>query len=291
MYEVHLVAAVGLMMRKFKQVDVFTSRPLFGNPVAVVLDADGLSDGDMQQFANWTNLSETTFVLPPENPAASYRVRIFTPRAELPFAGHPTLGTAHAVLEAGIAQTRNGKLIQECAVGLVEVSAGDTGLSFRLPRYAASPAEDADAIIAATGGPSVVSAPPQVLDVGPRWVIAEMASVEAVAHLDPDLTALAAYDRRHGTTGLTVFASGADGTLVRSFAPADGIAEDPVCGSGNGAVAAYRLLAGQIGNGDRYIASQGLQIGRDGYVHIRVDGQDIHVGGQCVTCITGTLAL
>jgi PhzF family phenazine biosynthesis protein len=90
-------------MRKFKQVDVFTSRPLFGNPVAVVLDADGLSDADMQQFANWTNLSETTFVLPPENPAASYRVRIFTPRAELPFAGHPTLGTAHAVLEAGVA--------------------------------------------------------------------------------------------------------------------------------------------------------------------------------------------
>lgn len=291
MYEVHLVAAVGLMMRKFKQVDVFTSRPLFGNPVAVVLDADGLSDSDMQQFANWTNLSETTFVLPPENPAASYRVRIFTPRAELPFAGHPTLGTAHAVLEAGIAQTRNGKLIQECAVGLVEVSAGDTGLSFRLPRYAAAPAEDADTIITAIGGPSVVSGLPQVLDVGPRWVIAEMASVDAVAHLEPDLTALAAYDRRHGTTGLTVFASGADGTLVRSFAPADGIAEDPVCGSGNGAVAAYRLLAGQIGNGDRYIASQGLQIGRDGYVHIRVDGQDIHVGGQCVTCITGTLAL
>jgi PhzF family phenazine biosynthesis protein len=290
-YEVHLVAAVGLMMRKFKQVDVFTSRPLFGNPVAVVLDADGLSDGDMQQFANWTNLSETTFVLPPDNPAASYRVRIFTPRAELPFAGHPTLGTAHAVLEAGIAQTRNGKLIQECAVGLVEVSAGDTGLSFRLPRYAAAPAEDADTIIAAIGGPSVLNAPPQVLDVGPRWVIAEMASVEAVAHLDPDLTALASYDRRHGTTGLTVFASGDGGTLVRSFAPADGIAEDPVCGSGNGAVAAYRLLAGQIGNGDRYIASQGLQIGRDGYVHIRVDGQDIHVGGQCVTCITGTLAL
>jgi len=278
-------------MRKFKQVDVFTSRPLFGNPVAVVLDADGLSDADMQQFANWTNLSETTFVLPPDNPAASYRVRIFTPRAELPFAGHPTLGTAHAVLEAGVAKARNGKLVQECAVGLVEVSVGDTGLSFRLPRYAASPAEDADTIITAIGGPLVVSAPPQVLDVGPRWVIAEMASVDAVAHLEPDLTALARYDRRHGTTGLTVFASGDGGTVVRSFAPADGIPEDPVCGSGNGAVAAYRLLAGQIGNGDRYIASQGLQIGRDGYVHIRVDGQDIHVGGQCVTCITGTLAL
>lgn len=278
-------------MRAFKQVDVFTSRPLFGNPVAVVLDGAGLSDSDMQQFANWTNLSETTFVLPPENAAASYRVRIFTPRAELPFAGHPTLGTAHAVLEAGVAQARDGKLIQECAVGLVDVTVGDTGLTFRLPRYAAAPANDADDIVAAIGGPSVVSGSPQVLDVGPRWVIAEMVSLDAVAHLEPDLIALAAYDRRHGTTGLTVFASSDEGTVVRSFAPADGIAEDPVCGSGNGAVAAYRLLAGQIGNGDRYIASQGLQIGRDGYVHIRIDGSDIHVGGQCVTCITGSLTL
>lgn len=278
-------------MRNFKQVDVFTSRPLFGNPVAVVLDGSGLSDGDMQQFASWTNLSETTFVLPPENPAASYRVRIFTPRAELPFAGHPTLGTAHAVVEAGVAQPRSGKLVQECAVGLVDVTVGDTGLSFRLPRYAALPAADGDTIIAAIGGPAVVKAAPQMLDVGPRWVIAEMASLDAVAHLEPDLLALGAYDKAHGTTGLTVFASSEAGTMVRSFAPADGIAEDPVCGSGNGAVAAYRLLTGQIRDGDRYIASQGLQVGRDGYVHIRIDGSDIHVGGQCVTCITGTLDL
>lgn len=278
-------------MRAFKQVDVFTNRPLFGNPVAVVLDATSMSDSDMQQFANWTNLSETTFVLPPDNPAASYRVRIFTPRAELPFAGHPTLGTAHAVLEAGIAQARGGKLIQECAVGLVDVTVGDTGLSFRLPRYAAAPADSHATIVAAIGGPSVIKGAPQVLDVGPRWVIAEMVSLDAVAHLDPDLASLAAYDRAHGTTGLTVFATGDDGTLVRSFAPADGIAEDPVCGSGNGAVAAYRLLAGQIGDGDRYIASQGLQVGRDGYVHIRIDDTDIHVGGQCITCITGSLDL
>lgn len=278
-------------MRAFKQVDVFTSRPLFGNPVAVVLDAEGLSDADMQQFANWTNLSETTFVLPPESPAASYRVRIFTPRAELPFAGHPTLGTAHAVLEAGIAQPRGGKLIQECAVGLVEVTVGDTGLSFRLPRYAAAPAEDGDVIVTAIGGPTAVNGTPQMLDVGPRWIIVEMASLDVVAHLEPDLAALGAYDKAHGTTGLTVFASSEEGTLVRSFAPADGIAEDPVCGSGNGAVAAYRLLAGQVADGDRYIASQGLQVGRNGYVHIRIDGSDIHVGGQCVTCITGSLDL
>lgn len=291
MYDAPAGHQVGLNMRAFKQVDVFTSRPLFGNPVAVVLDAAGLSDSDMQQFAAWTNLSETTFVLPPETPAASYRVRIFTPRAELPFAGHPTLGTAHAVLEAGIAQARGGKLIQECAVGLVDVTAGDTGLSFRLPRYAAAPADNPETIIASIGGPSVIKGAPHVLDVGPRWVIAEMASLAAVAHLEPDLIALSAYDKQHGTTGLTVFASSGEGTMVRSFAPADGIAEDPVCGSGNGAVAAYRLLNGQIGDGDRYIASQGMQIGRDGYVHIRIEGDDIHVGGQCVTCITGSLDL
>ena len=278
-------------MRAFKQVDVFTSRALYGNPVAVVLDSNGLTDEDMQQMANWTNLSETTFVLPPENPAASYRVRIFTPRAELPFAGHPTLGTAHAVLEAGIAQPRGGKLVQECAVGLVDVTVGETKLSFRLPRYAAGEADDATRIVNAIGGAAVVKGTPQTLDVGPRWVIAEMISTDAVAHLEPDLAALADYDRRHGTTGLTVFAADDAGTLVRSFAPADGIAEDPVCGSGNGAVAAYRLLAGQIGDGDRYIASQGLQVGRDGYVHVRIDGTDVHVGGQCVTCIDGSLRL
>ncbi len=120
--------------RPFKQVDVFTAVPYRGNPVAVVLDGEGLSDAEMQTFANWTNLSETTFILPPSDPAADYRVRIFTPKAELPFAGHPTLGTAHAVLEAGLASAREGRLVQQCAVGLVDLAVGQNGLSFRLPR-------------------------------------------------------------------------------------------------------------------------------------------------------------
>ncbi|MFM7027131.1 MAG: PhzF family phenazine biosynthesis protein [Chakrabartia sp.] len=278
-------------LRPFKQVDVFTDRPFFGNPVAVVLDASGLSTADMQQIAQWTNLSETTFVLPPEDPAASYKVRIFTPRAELPFAGHPTLGTAHAVAEAGIVAPEAGRLVQQCAVGLVEVEIGAARRSFRLPRYAAAPAPEPELLARALGQSPV--APPQILDVGPRWVILELASAADVRALVPDLALLADYDRRHGTTGLTLFAregAGAD-LAVRSFAPADGIPEDPVCGSGNGAVAAYRLLAGQLADGDHYTASQGREVGRDGRIDIRITGTEVHVGGQCVTCLTGHIAL
>lgn len=278
-------------MRPFKQVDVFTSRPLFGNPVAVVLDGAGLSDELMQQFAQWTNLSETTFVLPPTNAKADYAVRIFTPRAELPFAGHPTLGTAHAVLEAGLVDSRKTHLVQQCALGLVDVDCTGDRRSFRLPRYAASPAPEPEALAAALGGSGVFKSSPQVLDVGPRWVIAELTSADALVALNPDLAALAGYDRTHGTTGLTVFALGDEGPQVRSFAPADGIAEDPVCGSGNGAVAAYRLLSGQIQSGDAYVARQGREVRRDGFIHVHIDGEDVHVGGTCVTCITGSLSL
>jgi len=269
------------MQRAFKQVDVFTAVPLKGNPVAVVLDGSGLSDAQMQATASWTNLSETTFVLPPEDPAADYRVRIFTPRAELPFAGHPTLGTAHAVLEAGIAIPRNGKIVQQSAVGLVEVTIGSDGLSFRLPPHQFEEAPGADGLIAAIGG--TVLGRPRIVNVGPRWVIAELADAATVETLAPDLPALADYDRAQRTTGQTVYATKGDGIVVRSFAPADGIAEDPVCGSGNGAVAAYRLAAGQIAAGDAYLASQGRQVGRDGHVRVRIGEDGIHIGGQCVT--------
>ena len=278
-------------MRRFKQVDVFTAKPLFGNPVAVVLEADGMSDADMQQFAQWTNLSETTFVLPATQAGADYRTRIFTPRAELPFAGHPTLGTAHAVIEAGIAVPKQGRLVMQCTVGLVEVTVGDNGLSFKLPHYHYRPAPAQDDLIAAIGGAALVTGEPQVIDVGPHWVIAEIASAEAIKVLAPNLAALEAYDIAHRTTGLTVFAQDKDGIIVRSFAPTDGIAEDPVCGSGNGAVAAYRLRAGQIGDGGSYVASQGREIGRDGVIMVRVDGADINVGGRCVTVVEGSLAL
>lgn len=142
--------------RRFKQVDVFTAVPLMGNPVAVILEADGLSDAEMQRMAAWTNLSETTFVLPPTEPAADYAVRIFTPRAELPFAGHPTLGTAHAVIEAGIAAPKDGVLVQQCAVGLVRVAVEEAGLSFTLPAHRFEEAPQPDIIVNAVGGQALL---------------------------------------------------------------------------------------------------------------------------------------
>ena len=276
--------------RAFKQVDVFTSVALLGNPVAVVLDGAGLSDAAMQAFANWTNLSETTFVMPPTDPAADYAVRIFTPRNELVFAGHPTLGTAHAVIEAGIAAPKHGKIIQQCKLGLIEVSVEDSGLSLKMPPHKVTPAPDPAGLAAALGVVNFGKGAPHVVDVGPHWVIAELDSVEAVETLAPDLPALAAYDRAHHTTGITLFAENGDGSItVRTFAPLDGIIEDPVCGSGNGALAAYRLHMGAVAHGDRYLASQGRQVGRDGKVHIRIDGRDVHVGGDCVTCVDGVM--
>ena len=276
--------------RKFSQVDVFTTVAFKGNPVAVVLDGDGLSDAEMQAFANWTNLSETTFVLPPSDPAADYRVRIFTPKAELPFAGHPTLGTAYAVIEAGIAAARQGKLVQQCAVGLVELTIGADALSFQLPRYAVNDAPGGAEATAWIGGAALIGTA-KAVDVGPVWLIAELAEIAALENLQHNPARLTAYYEQYGLTGATVFATDGDRVVVRSFAPGDGIPEDPVCGSGNGAVAAYRLWAGQVASGDSYRASQGRQLGRDGWIDIRIDGADIHVGGACVTCVTGQVQL
>lgn len=276
--------------RRFTQVDVFTAVPFLGNPVAVVLDGDGLSDSEMQRFANWTNLSETTFVLPPQNPAADYRLRIFTPKDELPFAGHPTLGSAHAVVASGLAKARDGRLVQECAVGLVELEVGGEGVSFRLPRYALEPVTDSEATAWLGDGVAILGTP-QAVDVGPTWLIVELAQQADLEHLRHDPARLTRFYQATGMTGATIFARSGDGVMVRSFAPGDGIPEDPVCGSGNAAVAAFRLAMGQVGAGDCYEASQGRQIGRDGKISIRFEGDDIHVGGACVTCIEGSVTL
>jgi PhzF family phenazine biosynthesis protein len=182
--------------------------------------------------------------------------------------------------------------VQQCAVGLVEVSISIAAtpplLAFRLPKYEPRAAPEVVTLQAALGEKAVFEAPPQIIDVGPHWVIAQLQDVRMIENLEPDLSLLAKYDRTHKTTGLTVFALGGSGDItVRSFAPADGLNEDPVCGSGNGAVAAYRLGAGQLGELSHYTASQGRQIGRDGQVQVTIRGKDIHVGGQCVTCISG----
>lgn len=280
------------MPRRIHTVDVFTSTPFKGNPVAVILDGEGLSTQEMQSIANWTNLSETTFVLPAADPAADYSLRIFTPRAELPFAGHPTIGSAHAILETGMATPRDGKIVQHCAKGLIDIAVPDDwrrdGLSFRLPEARFQPAPESRLLEAALGTDPI--APPMVVDVGPRWVIVEVEDASVVENIRPDFALLADYDRRHATTGLTVFGhtrDAADTQIVRSFAPADGIDEDPVCGSGNGAVAAYRLHKGQVAVGHSYLAAQGMSVGRNGRVSLRYAADGIHVGGRAVTCVEG----
>jgi PhzF family phenazine biosynthesis protein len=290
-----------MSVRRFKQVDVFTRRAFFGNPVGVVVDGDGLDVGAMQRIAAWANLSETTFVLPPTTPDADYRVRIFTPRRELPFAGHPTIGTAHAVLEAGIVCTREGRLRQECGAGVLALAVEGEGSDRRIA-VEAPPASIADVdpaararIHAALG----VAAPPageaKVVDVGPRWLVLELANAEAVRALAPDLAAIAEMSRTLGIAGVTAFgrARAADHALaVRSFAPAEGIPEDPVCGSGNAAVGALLDAAAALPGGAReYVASQGRELGRDGYVTVRSDPatRRVWIGGHAVTCIDGTL--
>lgn len=276
------------VQRRFAQVDVFTAKPLYGNPVAVILDAEGLSSAQMQQVALWTNLSETTFVLPATEAGADYHTRIFTPTEELPFAGHPTLGTAHAVIEAGIATPKDGKLVMQCGAGLVEVSVGAEGLSFRLPRFAPRPAIEAEALAGILGTAALIGEA-EVIDTGPHWLIARVADV---AVLSPDATRLKAHIGRDGATGVTAYSETAPGEIaVRSFFFTDGLVEDPVCGSGNAAVAVHRIRAGLAGNDDAWLARQGLQIGRNGEIRVRIENGNVHVGGSCVTVVKGEIRI
>jgi PhzF family phenazine biosynthesis protein len=286
----------------YKVVDVFTSRPLAGNPVAVVFDADGLETDAMQAIARWTNLSETTFVLRPILPAADYRLRIFTPRSELPFAGHPTLGSAHAVLEAGRAALPHGRLVQQCEIGLVDVTVEDGAagrqLTFTLPsaRIDPLPVPEIAELDHILGCKMTHAAVPAIVNVGAVWVVMQMTDAAAVLDLRPDFSRLAAFERRLGVTGLTVFGRYPSGDVaieVRAFAPSCGVEEDPVCGSGNASVAAFQWARGLLPpSGVTYAAAQGRCVGRDGHVMVQVgaDGQ-VRVGGSCITCVNGQLAL
>ncbi|MEJ2174618.1 MAG: PhzF family phenazine biosynthesis protein [bacterium] len=286
--------------RRFKQVDVFTRVPYLGNPVAVVLDAEGLNVAEMQRIAGWTNLSETTFVLSPQAPGADYRLRIFTPRAELPFAGHPTLGSAHAVLEAGLARPREGRLRQECGAGLIEIAveeASEARLWLASPPTTVSAMDGGQfaALERALGTSVERDPPPQVVDVGPVWLVARLADAQRVADLNPDFAAVAALSTLLGLSGVVAFGGSEDGVSaihLRAFAPAHGIPEDPVCGSGNISVAAFAARTGWVERiGSRYRARQGMQLGRDGRVALRIaeDGARIWLGGDAVTCVDGTL--
>jgi PhzF family phenazine biosynthesis protein len=283
-------------------VDVFTTKPLLGNPVAVVLDAEGLDTTQMQAIARWTNLSETTFLLPPSVRQADYRLRIFTPVSELPFAGHPTLGTAHAVLEASRVSPRDGTLVQECGVGLVRISVAGEGparrLDFVLPQAKLTPlaADDVAQLEAALGHPIAARIAPAMVDVGPVWIVAQLPDAESVLALAPNFPRMAELERRLGATGVSVFGAHGSGEAaieVRSFAPSGGVDEDPVCGSGNGAIAVFQSRSGLLPTaGGRYVATQGRCVGRDGRVAVVVDGDGgVRVGGACVTVVEGCLAL
>ena len=282
------------MIRRYAVVDVFAERRLLGNPVAVVLDAAGLDTDAMQRIARWTNLSETTFLLPPTAPGASHRLRIFTPVSELPFAGHPTLGSAHAAVSQGLAP--RGDLLQECGAGLVPVrcEAADR-YRLRLPEARVTPlaATERAALEAALRAATDPAVPLRIIDVGPRWIVTAVADPSALLALQPDMTRLAAFERAVGVTGVTLFAErGADGhdIEVRTFAPSDGVPEDPVCGSGNGAVAVMRRALGRVSPGGSYLAQQGRCVGRDGRIEIALDAAgDIWVGGACVTTVQGTI--
>lgn len=287
--------------RLFKTVDVFTSIPLLGNPVAVVLDSGGLTSEQMQRIARWTNLSETTFLLPPTTQDADYRVRIFTPGSELPFAGHPTLGSAFAALEAGRVVPRHGRLVQECGSGLIAVdvqeSASELRLALTMPAPAITPLSPADTaeLDTALGQPVSRRHAPAVVDVGAVWLVAELPHPQALLNLTPDFVRSAALERRLGLTGVSVFARypGGQDTEVRSFAPSSGIDEDPVCGSGNGAVAFYRHFSGALPEGTvTYRSTQGRQVGRNGQIAVTV-GQNgsVTIGGACVTCVDGTITI
>ena len=303
--------------RPFKQVDVFTATPCLGNPLAVVLDASGLDDADLQRFARWTNLSETTFLLPPTAPSADYRVRIFTPGGELPFAGHPTLGSCHAWLQAG-GQPQGDIIVQQCEASLVRIrrEAATQRLAFAAPplrQSAPDPALLAQVMQALGVAPEQVVAT-QNLDNGPVWLSLLLDSVETVLALTPDLRTLeqlkvdvgiaALYPaepappliarvnreaKAFGRTG-SAPASDAPALEVRGFATGMGMGEDPVTGSLQAGLAQWLITEGHLQA--PYLASQGACLGRAGLVHIERGAQgQIWVGGDCVTCIDGQVLL
>jgi PhzF family phenazine biosynthesis protein len=270
---------------RFSQVDVFSQLPLLGNPVAVVHDAEGVSDEQMAAFARWTNLSETTFLLPPTTPEADYRLRIWTPGGELPFAGHPTLGSAHAWLEAG-GVPAGEDLVQECGAGLVRIRRGSR-LSFAAPPLTRSgPVSESDLAAACRAlrirSDDVVDA--AWIDNGPGWMGVLLDDAASVLALDPDWAAFG--DLKLGVVG--PYPSGPYAVELRAFCPGYGMPEDPVTGSLNAGVAQW--LAG-----DRlpssYVASQGTVLQRAGRIHVEVVDEVVWVGGDTRTTVSGTLAL
>ncbi len=277
-------------MRPFRQVDVFAAEPLRGNPVAVVHAAEGLTGAQMAHFARWTNLSETTFLLPPTTEEADYRLRIFTPAEELPFAGHPTLGSAHAWLEAGGVPRVQGEVVQECGAGLVRLRL-EPRLAFAAPPLMRSgPVTDEQR---ATVAAALRLPPDELLDVqwidnGPGWVGALLADAETVLRLHPDWSAFGGLEL--GVVGIHADpVAGGPLIEVRAFCPSLGVVEDPVTGSLNAGIAQW--LSGNGTLPPSYVASQGTCVGRAGRVHIETVGGTVWVGGETRTILVGECLL
>ena len=287
-----------MKQRAFKQVDVFTDRPYYGNPLAVVLDGSGLTTEEMQHFTNWTNLSECTFLLPPTQAGADYKVRIFCPGRELPFAGHPTLGTCHAWLEAG-GKPQAEFIVQECGIGLVKIRRDGARLAFAAPPLLKSgPLEETDVALIARGlgvARSDIVAHAWC-DNGPKWRGVMLKSAEQVLALKPDAAVLSGLDigvvGPRGKVGVVGAQSSQADTQfeVRAFFPGNnGMTEDPVTGSLNAAIAQWLIGAGLAPSS--YVAAQGTALARAGRVHVQQLGGDIWIGGASVTCVDGKVML
>ncbi|MEL6542980.1 MAG: PhzF family phenazine biosynthesis protein [Myxococcota bacterium] len=276
------------MKLDFSEIDVFTSVPLMGNPVAVVHDAAGLSTEQMGRIANWTNFSETTFVTGVAS--ESYDVRIFTPKGELPFAGHPSVGTAFALRSRGRFSPGLSRLTQNCAAGPIAVRFEDERVRVRVPEARITEVSTARTELLQALAVSELHHPARI-NLGPVWIIARI-PWEHLEGMQPSDTHVVRVSQELGATGITVYAASGNAVAVRSFAPAAGIKEDPVCGSGNAAVAAHLRHTGGLGEtGFSYVARQGTSLGRDGQVHVTVDGDEIWIGGFCAEVVRGTLNL
>ncbi|MEE6229557.1 PhzF family phenazine biosynthesis protein [Stenotrophomonas maltophilia] len=284
---------------RYLQLDVFAPHPGTGNPLGVILDADGLSSSQMQALAAWLNLSETVFFLRPSTPGADYHIRIFTPTRELAFAGHPSVGAAWAAVTCSLAQPHDGALLQQCAAGLLPVRVSGPAEALQI-QLASPPARQLDT--AADGVPEALLAladsghVPELWDNGARWWLLPLRDAAAVRNPVPDMATLADWSLATNATGVAVFAdeAGDDHTrVVRAFCPADAAAvpEDPVTGSANALIGAWLRQRNALpGREGRYVASQGREVGRDGRVQVEVDAQGtVWIGGQVQCVIDGSI--